>query len=221
MANKKLPILLLLLILLVPFSIRCDEQILPQPTNDFILMSLPKSGSHLMCKLLKMLSSNPQKSVFDIPEFGNDRIYFHSFKNVTPQSFLENSSSSPNTSFYSHFNSSPIFRYYAFCHPSYAKFVLIRDLRDVCISTAFYIDPMLKSELGSNLSFDEKLLFVIEGTGFLENFVFNIEREAQVAVDWIADPSVVLVRFEDLCGPNGGGSRSMQEKQIALVAETL
>jgi len=212
---KKIPYLFA--IFCFPFILQAE---FPKPANDFILISLPKSGSHLMCKLLKQLSSNNQISVFELPEFASSRIYFPPHKELVLDECLYKLSS-PKQSYYTHFNLSRFFKLFTYCHPDYAKLVLVRDLRDICVSTTYYIDSMLEANLGKGKTFDEKLLFIIEGKGFLENFVFNVEKQAQTALAWMEDPAVATFRFEDLCGPNGGGSQSLQDEQILRVAKLI
>jgi len=193
---------------------------LPKPSNDYVLLTLPKSGTFMIKKLLEMISQNKSAHLSGIKALGPDR---HSFVQnpFVLRKFLSLLPTLP-SSIDAHFNLAWVARSYIKKHPNHTKIVLIRDLRDICLSTTFFIDKPRLSRFYGNISFDEKLMHTIisEAKCFKDN-VFNVRREAEEAIEWLRDPSVIVCRFEDLCGEQGGGTRSAQEKQILKIASAL
>jgi hypothetical protein len=185
------------------------------------MISLPKSGSHLIGKLIRKVSSNPFKSLGkDV--FCEDGGVFPPHQYATPENFLKLFQSDSHISLMGHFNFSQLFRIYAEHHPACAKIIMIRDLRDVCDSTAFFIKDFLDSVLGPDASFDRRLLYVIAGnTPPMDTLVFNVQKQANEALEWMHDPSVVVCHFEDLVGENGRGTEKRQIQQIQAIVDAL
>jgi len=194
---------------------------LPKPSKDYVLMTIPKSGTHLVNKLLMMLSDKKSVHLVDTQEFGMDKVYFPPHSHARPETLLNLYPINQRPCFEAHFNYSDLVRAYLKEKDDYVKIIMVRDLRDVCVSTAFYMDEHLDNSIGPNPSFDEKLLYIIEGHGLLANSVYNVEREANEALAWMKEPSVIACRFENLCGKAGGGTRNAQENQIILIANAL
>ncbi|HBL10853.1 MAG TPA: hypothetical protein DD379_05505 [Cyanobacteria bacterium UBA11162] len=98
---------------------------------------------------------------------------------------------------------------------------IIRDLRDVVVSRAYYLTHMLRghpldSYLNS-LSDSEQLMAAIvgvEGYGIMQ----SIGNWARGYMPWLDEQTCLTIRFEDLIGSSGGGS---DEKQIETVRAIL
>lgn len=101
---------------------------------------------------------------------------------------------------------------------------IIRDPRDVLVSWVKYVDkegwhyahPMLAGR-----SHEEQVRFILYGgqapTVYVEGF-----RSVLRNVDgWLECPNVLVVRYEDLVGPEGGGSRDVQKSEIFKIMEFL
>jgi len=88
--------------------------------------------------------------------------------------------------------------------------LVLRDPRDVVISQANYIPARsghYLHELYKDLSFDERVLLSIQGR---PGCFLGICSRMDGLIPWLDKEYVHLVRFEDLVGPEGGGSRSSQ-----------
>jgi hypothetical protein len=119
-----------------------------------------------------------------------------------------------------HFNLAYLLQYDPCPHRIY--FVLLRDLRDVAVSTVFFCDHLIREQMGDQASFEDKLSYVIQSVGPLfQHSVYNLSQEAKAAHEWMHKPGVVVIRFEDLVGQKGGGSDVAQEACILNVASTL
>jgi hypothetical protein len=194
---------------------------IPVPTKSYILLSIPKGGTHLAMKLLDSVSTKKSiwlgtdifaddAAIFPPHQFTNADTFFAKFPSHTPRNIA------------SHFNFSDMLQTFASRHPEYTKIIMIRDPRDVCVSTTYYIDRFLVELMGPEAPFSQKLLYVINGVGqLLHNSVFNVQKECACALQWMMDPSVLVCRFEDLCGENGGGTREAQERQIIAIGNAL
>lgn len=97
----------------------------------------------------------------------------------------------------------------------YKAMVQIRDLRDIIISYANwllkdkYASPKMVNDL-KNLSFDEKITYVIN-LDFLKKCTKDLEQ-------WVNNPNILSVKFEDLVGSEGKGSFEDQKKTILKIA---
>lgn len=119
------------------------------------------------------------------------------------------------------------------------KILIVRDLRDVFVSLVYWFDDQVQEGLINRhlaskrkglreriqhwrgCSFDQKLRIVLEdGDGSLYSSGFmreNIEEGCRL----MEEPNVLVVRFEDLVGPRGGGSAEAQQGVIRRVAQEL
>ncbi|WP_145272368.1 hypothetical protein [Tautonia plasticadhaerens] len=70
--------------------------------------------------------------------------------------------------------------------------------------------------LSSLESDEDRLLAVIEGRDrFLRPFSYHLDYGA----GWVDDPDTLIVRFEDLIGPSGGGDADTQVREVARISE--
>jgi hypothetical protein len=101
--------------------------------------------------------------------------------------------------------------------------LLLRDPRDVAVSHAFY---MLRDALHQHHEYytktlksdEERLMASI--CGFeqnAENYLPPIGESFGAYLPWTNDPSTLLVRFEDLIGPQGGGDAEKQLEEIERI----
>lgn len=103
--------------------------------------------------------------------------------------------------------------------------VIFRDPRDMVVSSAFYLRSLKRHALHD----------VFAGFGTLEEAIRaaivgldgsdggprhpSIGRRLAVYTPWLDVPDVLVVRFEDLVGERGGGSRTAQLTAVAAIAE--
>lgn len=202
----------LFFILALPLSLLGEEDSChPSP---FVLITVPKSGSHMILKALYLIT-------------GTTALWHADFipLNLSDQQFL-----------YTHFCvSSSLEEGYAQI-PRMKTIINIRDLRDVCISMVYHIHESLwpgmsaeQREVFKTLSFDEQLLFVI-------NYDYDVDEVAEFAPDslqvsiikiaeqlekYCQRSDYLICRYEDLVGPKGGGTEEAQIKEIKRIANHL
>lgn len=197
--------LLSLLLIFISISAFGDDS-----STGFFTLSIPKSGSHLMTKLLTMLT---------------DR---------TPEYLLESDSSlETDTRFacrmegvrkggrfiYGHTAAGDFIVRFSKTHPEYVPIIQIRDLRDVLVSFVFFRPELLKQDMGGNPTFDEILTAVLDLGGTTHGHV--IERNVKAALAWMEQPGVFVSRFEELVGSKGGGSDKQQQELIKALTVRL
>ena len=175
----------------------------------FALFTVPISGSHLLIKtLFYMTGFSP---------------HWHTDPPNSSQLFRE--SHFP----YTHCCLSPqLLNYYA--RSPIKQIVGIRDLRDVAVSILYQIRKgawpqftrdLKKREEFKKLSFDEQLLFVIEQEYEIDPpqilLQLGIARVAKQVTQLIRNPSILVCRFVDLIGFQGGGSEEAQKELIRKI----
>ncbi len=186
------------------------------PVPPFALITVPKAGSHLMMKTIYFL-------------IGTQPIWHTKFPSShyipTESGYL-----------YTHFClSSELEADYAQL-PKLKKIVLIRDLRDVALSMI----KQIKKGSWPGLSHEERQAFLASSLEEQLHFVINYEYDVreiaekapnsiQVSLVKIANqahlysrkPDVLTIRYEDLVGPEGGGSREAQIEQMHRINDFL
>lgn len=169
----------------------------------YLLTSIPKSGSHLLVKLVSLLTGGRH-----VPGW-NGALSENQVEDVLLN--LDYQERFP----FCHANE-PHYLTFAKKHPEYVKLFQIRDLRDVLISAVFYFNSKLEA-LGLT-SFDEKLAFVLTSNTVYSNW---IENNAKLVTQWTSLPNTYLIRFEDLVGEKGLGSEEKQRELITLISSLL
>jgi hypothetical protein len=109
----------------------------------------------------------------------------------------------------------------------FKQILLLRDPRDVVVSNMFftkrepgvrhhkYYAEVLKGD-------DERIMATIRGFGqdtATERPRASIREMFEGYTPWLDDPSTLVVRFEDLVGPQGGGVSGKQLDEIRRIAE--
>jgi len=201
--------LFLLLILFTSFHLGSEEP------HDFFMMTIPKSGTHLMTKLLTMLTDRHPKP---ITHFNVDQA---TLTDKEFETMMINSKAS-NHFVFAHTNRAgcgDFFMRFGKAHPEYVQILQIRDLRDLIISYIFYRLDKIKVEMGGDPSFDEILTAILSRSGSIHGQV--IERNVNEAIAWMHRPGVFVSKFEDLVGSDGGGSDKLQKQAVLDLASKL
>ena len=198
-----------------------DASTLPCDTYPYVIVTIPKSGTHLILKLVFMFSKNPFRGLAIESSFKHETHTFPPHQHATLEKFVRVFPKLQNESLVAHLNHGKLMEQFTNLFTHYKRILMIRDPRDICISTVFYIEDELSQILGPTSSFDERLLLIIQSEPHLENSLFNIKKEAQEALAWMKDPLTTICRFENLCGPQGGGSLAAQKAEIIKVANTF
>lgn len=108
---------------------------------------------------------------------------------------------------------------------------MFRDLRDVLVSAAHYIGSMDKAHVGyhvmRDLSIDERIGYMLgEETqkGNTDNFRaretssgLSFPDEVRSFLMWLDRSDVLMVKYENLIGPDGGGSRELQLGELKKI----
>jgi hypothetical protein len=192
---------------------------------DFFVLTVPKSGSHLILKMLHMLTAKTHVNNYAVLKpinafnFREDDPSIHISSTRIEKAFLNWKTNNLFPLF--HFNIAEDFHNFWLKHPNYVKIIQIRDLRDACVSCVFHQSEDIEKEIGP-CTFDQKLLHVISlGSQPTKNNLLRLKKYAQIAVQWMQDPETVVCRFENLVGQKGGGSRTAQKEEIIAVANSL
>ncbi len=175
--------------------------------SPFALVTIPKSGSHMVIKALHSLTGG-------VPVWHTN---FPSVYCIPPEEgFL-----------YTHLCLSPQLEKNYMELRKLKKIINVRDLRDVCISIVRQIGrnawPGMSHETRmafKKLPFDEQLLFVMnyeydveEVAGFApDSLQVSIRKVAEQAVRYSNDPKFLVCKYEDLVGEEGGGVEKRKKK---------
>lgn len=192
-----------------------------QKWHDFYLITIPKSGTFLMIKLLKMMIEAGFRGP---PALTHDQFTFPDDLPSVPETLFEQSVlniKDGKTYPLCHTNFTEFFIPFKKTHPEYIPIILIRDLRDVLVSCVYFQWNNIEGEIGPS-NFDQKLSFLINlGHCKTRNKILNIYRYAEEALRWIGEVGVLICRYEEFIGEKGGGSRELQEKSITSLANAL
>ena len=189
---KKITIPLLIFLILLP---RVNQA-------RVLITSIPKSGTHLLCKTIEYITHTPVK---------NEDIH-HTYDRVVD---------------------------FAKANPNIPILLIVRDLRDVCLSYVHYVSLQIRNHpepqyyylfgefkksdsilsalipKWQRISIEEKLTSVLENSDLSPCDMDNFFR---VAVQLSQFPNVTLIKFENLIGPKGGGSSELQYQEIKKIA---
>lgn len=184
-----------------------------QEIHPFALVTIPKSGSHIMIKTLYFMTNSP--AIWHTK--------FPSYQYIPPEEgFL-----------YTHFCLSPELEADYSELPQLRKIILIRDLRDVAISMVRHIRKAVWPGLSYEerqaflkLSFDEQLHFVINYEYDVQAVRKKAPNSLQVSLCRVAEQAkrysqysdVLTCRYENLVGPEGGGSLEKQLAELEAIA---
>jgi len=175
--------------------------------DPFILITVPKGGSHLMIKTLHFLTGK-------VPLWHEGSL---------PQK-IENSHF-----LYTHFCIDPSLEAKHNRLEKLKRIVVVRDLRDVAISMVYHVRKNVWPAMTESMraafkkkNFSEQLLFMIEfDYERKEALQVSLTKVAQQAAAYSKRDDVLLVRYEDLVGSLGGGSREMQLETLKKISRFL
>ena len=102
---------------------------------------------------------------------------------------------------------------------------ILRDPRDVAVSQLHYIKRLKKHPIHEAFvalpSDRERLLFSIRGGSLGGRELLPLDERYRRCSGWASEEGAVVVRFEDLVGPEGGGSAGAQRRAVGRVAAHL
>ena len=105
----------------------------------------------------------------------------------------------------------------------FARILMIRDPRDVMVSFAYHLSSRKIWPFGKLQNRAEFLTLPWDGQ-LKEALLFpplSPKDTFPFAVQWMQDPDVLVVRFEDLIGAKGGGSDLVQRQTLFTLANYI
>ena len=177
-----------------------------EPPKKILLMTLPKSGTHLLRKAVFLITNKP-----------SDWIGLQT-KRFNPVNDLQNTDSITGAHLF------PLFDQIRTNHflDQYTTILMIRDPRDIMLSFSSHLQrglfwtscPTFDYERFVALSDDERL----QETFFFPQEYLNPSICFPYVQLWMNEPSVYVCRFEDLVGSRGGGSDIRQLEALSEIA---
>lgn len=165
------------------------------------LISMPKSGTHLLYRLAEIFGYKPGVILNDEPLPGKWYCLEYSNSHTSAKDFfIDTVRRSPFGNRHHPFPKSPAIFIY-------------RNPLDILVSEANYYHKDGKTLFHgylSNRSFEERLLTLIDDPGLLGSIRDRISN----FVPWLRFQNVIPISFEELVGEKGGGS---EEEQILLI----
>lgn len=179
--------------------------------KNFYLVTIPKSGSHLLIKLLVILTEKYPNGFSNI---------FKELDKVTDDEFEETLLSFQKTN---HFGFNHLGRYgelfsrFSEKHPEYVRILVIRNLKDLLLSYTFHINKSLEEQFGEN-PLNEKIKFVLDLNSGVS---VEIKKDIEIAIEWMKRSDVQVYRFEDIIGEKGNGCALSQKNEVCRLANQL
>ncbi len=198
-----------------------------QTTHSLIVqISMMKAGTHLGIVLLEKMTGKRMAfigphSYAKMLEGKQDVI------NISPKDFRKQSNL-PESRFW--INHSPYVEEYAevLSDPHYQVMFLYRDPRDIVVSLALYIRSKDKEFWpgAQNISLEETITRLIvggESMHITDHHIskLGIKKMYDAYLPWMKFPNILLIRFEDLVGPRGGGNREAQVRTITAISHHI
>lgn len=182
---------LLLLCLILVLNIKAEK---------FFFSSVPKAGTNLLFKFLELLTKKNgiQCPLFidgkSLPEFNPERefVYWHITFSAEAVSTLKNN--------------------------NFKNLLIYRDPRDQIVSHAFWI--IKNSYLFEECNFEGVCPFTIKE--IIEKLIKNVKNlYHNYYLAWLQYNLFFLIKFEDIIGEKGGGSKQTQFNTIKNIANYL
>lgn len=202
-----------------------------RPGAPIILNSLPKSGTHLALKLLRDLPGLTevrfQLSAFTADFFAPDSdedtvdIGVTMPRAVSLAKVRRRLSEMPAGSFISAHVPHSEEMAAVLRELDYKMVVLLRDPRDVAVSSAAYIVSRSEHPLHeafTELTPEQRQHASIAGVDHPGIEMRDLRSRVESVTEWRREPNVVAIKFEDLVGPQGGGDAVSQHESILTVA---
>ncbi len=200
------------------------SRVIGSSIRPIIANSLPKSGTNLLSRALSFVPAAYRipKRTLSIPRYNELQI-----RNIV--SGLKNNQIAVAHLRYSdsiehHFQNSGI------CH-----LLMFRDLRDVIVSAAHYIGSMDNSHEGyeamRNLPLQDRITLLLGEDELNQNKdgklsacrekLFDFPEEVRSFMDWLPSENIQVIKYENLIGPEGGGTSDAQVNELVRIANYI
>ncbi len=203
--------------------------------------SLPKSGTHLTAKCLKLMGYS------ELDHLGSAQVISPSMLSKirrfawypftqgyllgvdTPVEVSKRivhsrlKKSRPHTFFTAHVGYSTALLDAVRAH-NIAPIVVYRDPRAVLVSFIHYVTKLKEHVLHSEfkgLSDEDKFQYVLKGHRFNKAYLEPLRTRCLALDGWLSSDHVLKIRFEDLVGEKGGGTLKSQEETVSSLCNWL
>lgn len=180
------------------------------PHDLFIIHSIPKCGTHLIQRIVKFMTNQVvvqgHIGIKNLQKAYADNVIMRTFEAYFPQKLqIANQA-------------------------GYKVIALVRDPRDALISHVFYMrsyadkpdnktvrDFFVVGPGFDLLSIEEQITSLITGSIHTPSYL-NFYKER---MGWACHPSNLMVKYEDLVGPRGGGRLDVQKYSLLKMAQYI
>jgi len=114
--------------------------------------------------------------------------------------------------------------YYLLSKNDFKIILVIRDPRDVLVSYAYYVAKTKTHfiyDFYSKLKHEDRLMFTITGGKANDLYIESFGTMLRKLNGWFTKNNVLIVKFENLIGPKGGGNREQQLTTIRIITDFL
>lgn len=210
--SKRLAHVIFFICLLGAFPLCAKPEEQPEFASKKILFfSVPKSGTHLLSKLLWKMTNRSVEWLAPC-YYGDPKPDPESLDPNDRGIYLHHLFSSFDTIKDDHSG-------------KYIKILLIRDPRDTLVSQVewtgsckgcWWWAPNKFNDMFVNLPRKQKYMTAIHYPEEKEHY--GLKYFFRKALEWMEDPEVLVLRFEELVGPEGGGDAEVQKNAIRKLA---
>ncbi|RMH61702.1 MAG: glycosyltransferase, partial [Calditrichaeota bacterium] len=206
-----------------------QRDVFPGP---LLVNSLPKAGTNLLTKALRMMPGITETSL----HFGNSTQNTSGQKGATLPIGVDMPKPYSLEAFRRQLNALPEHSFLS-AHIPYTEtaarvlreqgipiLLMLRDPADVALSHATYVTKTPEHPLHAyyqTLSEDARILFSITGGRANDVTLLSLEERLQSIVRWMDEPNVTVIRFEELVGARGGGDDAAQRETLKKIARTI
>lgn len=196
----------------------------PIQHDDFVLNSIPKCGTHLIMSCIYHLIN---KYVDEACDYGAIEAKIRKHQDLTDYLRLLQTLKGQNFIHKTHIPYYPQVED-VLLEAGMKWIFCMRDPRDAIVSLVFYMEGLkhngnhrdfmlLDSQIYDRLTLSNKINSAMTGT-YCTNY---LEKFLRAMYGWTKSPYGLVVRYEDLIGPAGGGSTEAQIKTIREIASYL
>lgn len=189
-----------------------SEEALEKPElQKFVVMTPPKSGTHLLLAAVMLMTKRPY------PNYMHDPKHYHSadaFERACQRAWDNGKYSD------THFTDFAILQ--ALRKNDWKILTIFRDPRAQILSRVFFSQKMWPKFEDAEFT-KEKVIEILHD--YIQEDIWPWDNKPLLLSDQVVDErekyNICMVRFEDLVGPKGGGSRERQMKALRTIRDFI